>query len=321
MLLLPGPVPHYGFCTTDVSGEPAGHRSLPPGPEQQTLSHGHPQQCFPQHLGGSERDAGLAHLRRFRPSSRHRQETLPEGTVGSGTEKRGLCPGCNDDRSMPVHFSLGTLPGSRPTSYPAGPAGQYPELHPHLRWKTPRGQRSGHHSYGSRRFLHNGSRLHGFHQTLCCCPSRRFLRDPSKVQSQKSQALFPSSGQSHRGCVRTIHPTDRFKVSRGVSRQTSPGEILRCRNQQTSGVSDQQLSVACHHHRPTLQTTMASRAFLQMDQAAPAHQKFFRHFGERGENTNLDCCFRLSDRGDYQETAESPGKSVHNITGFEYLPI
>ncbi len=27
------------------------------GPEQQTLSHGHPQQGFPQHLGGSERDA------------------------------------------------------------------------------------------------------------------------------------------------------------------------------------------------------------------------------------------------------------------------
>lgn len=301
---LPGPVSHYGFRSTDVSGKPAGHRSLPPGTEQQAISHGHPQQSFPQHPGGSERNAGLAHLRRFCTSSdRHRQETLPEGTVGSGTSKHGLRPGCNDDRSVPVHFSLGTLPdskGSRPTSYPVGSSGQYPELHPCFRRKTPRGQRSGYHSPGSRRFLHYGSRLYGFLQTLCCYPSFRFLRDPSQVQSQESQALFPFSGQIHRGCVRSIHPADRCEVSRGLSRQTPPCEILRRRDHQNIGVSDQQLSAARHHHRTTLQTTMASRAFLQMDQAAPTHQKFFRNFGERGENTNLDCCFRLSDRGDHQ---------------------
>ena len=91
--------------------------------------------------------------------------------------------------------------------------------------------------------------------------------------------------------MRLIHPTDRCEVSRGLSRQTPPGEILRRRDQQNVGVSDQQLSAARRHHRATLQTTMASRAFLQMDQAAPAHQKFFRHFGERREDSNLDCCF------------------------------
>ena len=278
-----------------------------------------------RHPGGSERDAGLAHLRRFCPSSdRHRQETLPEGTVGSGTSKHGLRPGCNDDRSVPVHFSLGTLPdskGGRPTSYPAGSAGQYPKLHPHLRRKTPRGQRSGHHSSGSRRFLHHGSRLHGLLQTLRCYSSLRFLRDPSQVQSQEPQALFPSSGQIHRGCVRPIHPTDRSQVSRGLSRQTPPGEILRRRDRQNLGVSDQQLSSARHYHRPALQTTMAGGAILQMDQTTPTHQELFRHFGERGEDSNLDCYFRLSDCGDHQKTVESPGKSLHNFTGFEYLPI
>jgi hypothetical protein len=50
-------------------------------------------------------------------------------------------------------------------------------------------------------------------------------------------------------------------------------------------------------------------------------KSFFRHFGERREDPNLDCCFRLSDRGDHQETVESPGKSLHNFTGFEYLLI
>ena len=161
---LSGPVPHYGFRSTDVSREPEGHRGLPSGTEQQTLSHGHPQQGFPQHPGGSQRDAGLAHLCRFCPSSdRHCQKALPEGTVGRGTPEHSLRPGCHDDRPVPVPLSLGTLPGSkggRPTSYAAGSSGQYPELYPHLRRKTPRGQRSGFDPSGSRRFLHYGSRLH-----------------------------------------------------------------------------------------------------------------------------------------------------------------
>ena len=87
--------------------------SLPSSTKQKTLSHGHPQQGFAQHSGGSERDAGLAYLRRFRPSSdRHCQEALPEGTLGRGTEEHGLRLGCYDDRPVSVHLSLGTLPGS-----------------------------------------------------------------------------------------------------------------------------------------------------------------------------------------------------------------
>ncbi len=111
---LSGPVPHHGFRPTDVSRKPAGHRSLPSSTKQKTLSHGHPQQGFAQHSGGSERDAGLAYLRRFRPSSdRHRQETLPEGTLGRRTEKHGLRLGCYDDRPLPVYLSLGAVPSGK----------------------------------------------------------------------------------------------------------------------------------------------------------------------------------------------------------------
>jgi len=322
---LHGSVPHHGFCTTGLSREPAGHRGLPPGAKQQTLSHGHPQQGFPQHPGGSERNAGLAHLRRFCPLfDRHRQEALPQGTLGRGTKEHGLCPGCHDDRPVSVPLSLGTLPGNkggRPTSYPAGSAWQYPELHPHLRRKTPRGQRPGHNPSGGRRFLHHGSRLPGLLQTPYNYPGLSLLRYPGQVESKKPQALFPSSGQIHRGCVRSIHSADRSEVSRGLSRQTPPGEILRRRDRQNPGVSDQQLSAARHHHRPTLQTTVAGGAFLQVDQAEPAHQELLRNLGERREDPDLDCRFRLSDCSDNQKTAESTGKSLHNITGAERLPI
>jgi hypothetical protein len=56
---------------------------------------------------------------------------------GSGTSKHGLRPGCNDDRSVPVHFPWHDSGQQRgcPTSYATGSAGQYPKLHTHLRRK------------------------------------------------------------------------------------------------------------------------------------------------------------------------------------------
>jgi len=96
-----GPVPYYGFRPTDVS----------------------------------RKIAGLAYLRRFRPSSDRRcQKALPEGILGRGTEKHGLRLGCYDDRPLSVYLPLGALPenkGSCPASHPAGSAGQYPELYPY----------------------------------------------------------------------------------------------------------------------------------------------------------------------------------------------
>jgi transposase len=46
-----------------------------------------------------------------------------------------------------------------------------------------------------------------------------------------------------------------------------------------------------------------------------------KSFYGTSENAVLDRRFRLSDRGDHQKTAESSGKSLHNVTGLERLPI
>ena len=54
-------------------------------------------------------------------------------------------------------------------------------------------------------------------------------------------------------------------------------------------------------HRSALQATLASRTVFQMDQAAPAHQPFFRHIRERRENANLDGGVRLCAGGDHQK--------------------
>lgn len=318
-------VPDHVFCPVDVSRKFERHRSLPPGTKQQTLSHGHPQQGFPQHTGRGKRDAGLAHLCGFCPSSdRCCQKALPERTIGRGTQERCLRFGCHDNRPVPVNLSLGALPenkGCRPSSHLAGFTGQHSDLYPHLRRQTPRSQHPGSNPSGSRSFLHYGSWFPRFFQATYRYLRFRVLCDPRQIESEVPQALFPSSRQINGHRVRSIDPADRTKVGRGLSRQAQTSKISRRRNQQNFGVSIQQLPVACHHHRPALQTTLAGGTLFQMDQTESTYQELLRHFRERRKDSDLDSNFRLPDRGYNKKTAEFTGESLHNFTGFERLSI
>ena len=56
-----------------------------------------------------------------------------------------------------------------------------------------------------------------------------------------------------------------------------------------AGVPDQQHRFARIDHCRTVQEPLASRAVLQMDQAASAHQAFYRQQRECGEDANLVC--------------------------------
>lgn len=171
---------------------------------------------------------------------------------------------------------------------------------------------------GDRHLLHHGSWLLGLLQAPCCYQSRCFLRCPGQVKSEVPQNLFSSGGQIYWDGLRSIHSTDRSEVGRGLSRQNPSREILRRRDPQNPGVSDQQLSAARHYHSQTLQTTLVGGTLLQVDQTESAHQEFLRHLGERGEDPNLDCRFRLSDRSDHQKKLNIQ-KSLY--TGIERLSI
>lgn len=52
----------HGLRTIDLSGEFARYRSLSACPEQQALSHGHPQPGLTKHFGQRQQDSRLAHL-------------------------------------------------------------------------------------------------------------------------------------------------------------------------------------------------------------------------------------------------------------------
>src|SRR5450759_976616 len=61
-VFLPRSVSLHGVRAAYLSRKPARHRSLPGSTSGQALSHGHPQQRSPQHLGQCERGARLCRL-------------------------------------------------------------------------------------------------------------------------------------------------------------------------------------------------------------------------------------------------------------------
>src|ERR1039457_201203 len=77
-----GPVPLHGVRATDVSREPAGHRSVFALADREALPHGYPWSGLAQYAGQCERHARLAHLRRLRAApDRHRSQAVYQRTL------------------------------------------------------------------------------------------------------------------------------------------------------------------------------------------------------------------------------------------------
>ena len=81
------------------------------------------------------------------------------------------------------------------------------------------------------------------------------------------------------------------------------------------------LCLSRHHPCATVQSEVASRTLLQMDQAASAHQEVLRHERERGQDANLDRRLGLRPRGDHQEGTPTRRDSPHNPTVSERVDL
>src|SRR5271167_1030743 len=99
------------------------------------------------------------------------------------------------------------------------------------------------------------------------------------------------------------------------------------RIRQDAGVSDQSFRSSSPDHCRPLQKSMASGAFLQVDQAAPADQAVLRHVGKCGEDADLDRGLRLCPRRHRQE-APRPGRfalhtllQIFSVTLFEKIDL
>ena len=109
----------------------------------------------------------------------------------------------------------------------------------------------------------------------------------------------------------------RLSISPELSGKTPARAILRRREQQAADISNEQLSSRRLNDRQALQMPLASRAFLQVDQATFENQVVFRNIRECRENTNLDCHLRLRAGRHYQKAFGSETVTLHNSTDFE----
>ena len=100
--------------------------------------------------------------------------------------------------------------------------------------------------------------------------------------------MFPSDRQKHWFAKRPDNKIDRPKNFKTLSATTEASQFSRRRSISHFRFSDQQFSTGRLDRLPTLQSALADRTFLQVDQATLANKVFFWYFNQRGQDSNLD---------------------------------
>src|SRR5208282_4691379 len=320
---LPRPISLHGLCSANISGESPRYRGMSSSTTTEAIPYGYSRHRGPIKSCRRQRAERLAYI--FRPCSfidHNRSNALQQRTIRCRFTANRICTGCNYDRSVFIDVPLGHFPsdqGRNKTAYSVGPEGQYPHVYQHFRWQSARCQHPRRASHRAGRLLHNGPWLSGLCQTSYYLAGSRVLCNPDKVQLQMPQNLFSSCRPLNWSPVRPNNYAYRVLFTQRLSRQATTCEILRRRNRENPGLSDQQFLPAGLDHCTTISLPLASGTLFQMDQAKPAHQEFLRHFGERSQNSNLDCRLSLRTGRHTQEATQYPSESLHNFTNSERL--
>ena len=157
------------------------------------------------------------------------------------------------------------------------------------------------------------SRLYAMHQSLA------FFCDTGKAWLSIQASILPPRGQVYRLAIRPDDHPHGCGHGQVLPRADTPHSLLRRRDAKTLCLPHQQLHPRGHPHCTAVQSKVESRTFLQMDKAAPPHQKVLWDLRERCEDANLDRCRCLCPRGDHQEGTWAQTKPLHNSTVFERL--
>jgi len=155
--------------------------------------------------------------------------------------------------------------------------------------------------------LHSISKAAGFFVTR--------LKSNSKCRRIYSHHIDRSTGLR----LRPDNHAYRILCAQRLSRKATPRQILRRRNRENVGFSDQQLLSAGIEYCTTVSLPMASRALFQMDQAKLTNQEFLRHVRECRQDSNLDRGVGIHPGRHTEKTTQYPSESLHNFTNFERL--
>ena len=131
-------VSRHGVCATDLSREPARHRSVPERAAQQALRHGLSCAGAPLYAGRCQPVARLAHLRRTGATTDGAgAQPLCQRKPRHRSRCRRLCAGLDHHRPVPEPVPLGAFPFHQ-VGHQGAHAARSARLHPRV---YPRHQR------------------------------------------------------------------------------------------------------------------------------------------------------------------------------------
>ena len=247
-LFMPGSIPLDGLCSTHIPGEPSGYRGMSQGSATQALPSWDTREGLRKYPGKRQSGSGLAHLCRLRTGSHRKStETVHPRFFWSRAESYRIRPGLHHHRSLSLPFSLGRVQETKKShknSYASGSPGQYSQCSRYYSWKGSRRKYHRSDRYRTRCTLYLRPRISRFCPSSQDTPIRSLFRHPCKKEFSIQTPLFSGSRQINRSAMRSDCNTGNLLYKERLSFKTPENPLLRCREQQTPGVSHQQFYLA-----------------------------------------------------------------------------
>ena len=316
IFLMLRPISDNGFRSTNIPGKPKRYRNLLKSFVRQTLSLWLPWKNFPEQFSQYQRKKRLANTSRLCTSSNQKSKAALCGRrLRRYIEKYRLCFGRNRNRLMPVAVSLGSASQAQKcgkASYANGPERLHTYVYTHYKRFCTRNNSVSNYASGTVGHIRHGQRLHRFCNIIQFFKEQQFLCYSSKKENCLLSQVFPSGRQEHWPAKRPDNKTDRPKNFKTLSHTTEANHFSRQRTESHFRISDQQFSTGRTGHLSALQTALANRTFLQVDQTALANKVIFRHINQRCQDSDLDSDQCLRACSDNQKGTETGAFTTRN---------
>ena len=306
----------HGFCPANLSRKSERYRNLFKSFAPKTLSVWLSWKNVSQQFSQCQRKKRLANLSRLCTHSNQKsQTTLRRRRLRYYIEKYRLCFGRNRDRLMPVAVSLGSASQTQKCSkaaYADGPERLDTHICTYYKRRRTRNNSFSRDAFGTISHIHHGQRLHRLCNIIQFFKEPLFLCYQSKKEYSLLSQVFSSNRQEYGFKKRPDNKVDGSKNFNALPDTTETNHFSGRRSKPNFRFPDQQFSIGCIDRLPALQTALANRTFLQVDQTALADKIVFRNFYQRSQDPSLDRDQCLCACGDHQKGAETGALATRN---------
>ncbi len=323
IFLMLRPISDNGFCSTNIPRKPKRYPNLLKSFGRETLSLRLPWKNLSQQFSQRQREKRLANISRLCTSSDHQSKTTLCGRrLWLYIGKYRLCFGRNRDRSMPVAVSMGQASQAQKRGkapYANGPERFYTHVYTHYKRCCVRNHRLSNYASGAVGHIRHGQGLYRFCNIIQFFKEQLLLCYQSKKERSLLSQVFLSNRQKHWPAKRPDNKADRPKNFKTLPDTAKANNFPRRRSVSNFRIFDQQFSTGCINCLPALQTSLADRTVLQMDQAAPANKIIFWNFDKRCQDSDLDSDQRLRACSNNQKRTEAEAFATRNTPNSKHL--